>query len=201
MDTTLEAIYAKLAAGDPNRDLDSFPLTSLPNDRNDLLWETIRSDYQLSLAELSTLKNSIFDNQPVAVVPAAAAAAASSGAYEVEPVAEEKIKKKRSRPRKDDVNEDGERKKPRSKLEMLQQNYERIKEALLKFKELKGHMLIPYEFRVPSGDPNWRQELADLWLGNPISKLNLSHNYPRSLTHELLCIRIYEGKCLVLPMS
>ena len=185
----MDSIYAKLATSDPIRNLDAFPLESLPNDRNDLLWETIGTNYQLSLTELSALKNSIFDQ------PAAGAAAAGTEENDYGPVVEEK-KKKRSRPAKkdDNVDDDGERKRPRSKLEMLQDKYERIKDALLKFKELKGHMLVPYEFRVPVGDPNWKEDQANLWLG---MSSNFSDNLFLSFGHELRCKNMLEKKHVV----
>ena len=186
---SLESIYAKLRTGDPNRDLEPFPFHSLPNDRNDLLWETIRINYQLSLAELSSLKNSRFDQpaqqpplpqQPLLSqqlplpqqLPPSIAAGSSSG-YELHfgPIVDDRKNKKRNRSRKDDVDEDGERKKPRSKMEMLQQNFDRVKDALLKFKELKGHMLVPYEFRIPVNDPNWKEDQGDMWLGMSINSL------------------------------
>ena len=180
---SLESIYAKLRTGDPNRDLEPFPFHSLPNDRNDLLWETIRINYQLSLAELSSLKNSRFDQPqaqqlslpqlPIPPPPPSSIAAGSSSGYELHfgPIVDDRKNKKRNRPRKDDVDEDGERKKPRSKMEMLQQNFDRVKDALLKFKELKGHMLVPYEFRIPVNDPNWKEDQGDMWLGMSINSL------------------------------
>ena len=166
----LEAIYEKLK-GDPSINLEPFPFQSLPNDRNDLLWETIRTNYHLSLVELSSLKNSLFD-QPPAIQPQLQPAQLQPPPPPSElhfgPFVDDRKNKKRSRPRKEDVDEDGERKKPRTKTEMLQQNFDRIKDALLKFKELKGHMLVPYEFRIPANDPNWKEDQGDLWLGRSI---------------------------------
>ena len=84
MSSYLETALKKLATRDPSRNLDPFPRDALPNDRNDLLWETIRGEYHLTLPELSSLKNSVFGNNQ-----------ADTGA----PVVQES-KKKTSSPRK-----------------------------------------------------------------------------------------------------
>ena len=50
----------KLEKGEPGKGLDPFPLSELPTDRNDNVWEAIRSEYGLSLVEISALKNFMF---------------------------------------------------------------------------------------------------------------------------------------------
>jgi hypothetical protein len=51
-ESTLESAKSALASGNP-----PYPFSDLPNDRNDCLWTEIRTEYQLSLPQLSALKN------------------------------------------------------------------------------------------------------------------------------------------------
>ena len=35
--------------------------------------------------------------------------------------------------------------------------YEQIKQALLRYQELNGNILVPYKFRIPVGSPIWSE--------------------------------------------
>ena len=60
---------------------------------------------------------------------------------------EAKPKKSRGRPRRTEVN--------KTKLGKREQNFERFKAAFLRYKELKGHTMVPDKFCVEVDDPDW----------------------------------------------
>lgn len=154
----LQSAQTKLLTGIPRRGIHPFPLSELPRDRNDNLWEAIRSEYGLALVEISALKNFVFSppdgiagDESSKALPALVAVAAFDGSG----VSDGVLKKKRGRPRKDKSaavggvgGDEGPPKKDRKK-DTNKDQYQTIRSALLKFKEINGHMLVPYEFRVP----------------------------------------------------
>jgi hypothetical protein len=60
---TMAALEGKAALGFAKLPPD-FLFEDLPNDRSDPLWTEIRSEYNLSLAELSALKNARCQGKP-----------------------------------------------------------------------------------------------------------------------------------------
>jgi hypothetical protein len=59
----------------------------------------------------------------------------------------------------------------------LHYRYEAIRAAMLKYKDLKGNMLVPAKFVVPTNDITWPREMWDVKLGRVVMSIRVRKSH------------------------
>jgi hypothetical protein len=52
-----------------------------------------------------------------------------------------------------------------------------VKEALLSFKQVHGHLVVPFHYVVPFDDPRFSQRIRGMKLGNVVHNIRNQNNY------------------------